>query len=438
MNTLKYHFIGIGGVSMSALACILKNQGNYVSGSDIHESYLTQNLALKGIKIFMSHCAENVNGVDVVVYNSAIAQDNVELVRAKELGLKILSRAQLLKKVSEKYENVIAISGAHGKTTTTAMITETFILAKLNPTAHLGGVLKSQNSNLILGGNKFFITEACEYKDNFLSLLPSVGIILNVEPEHLDYFKTFENVCHSFEKFASNSNVVVASDKLDISIKNPILFGDCGYRAKNIVPLKMGRYKFDCYYENKKLFNVKMNVIGKYNINNALACIAVCKYFNISNKIIKKALEKFKGVKRRFECKCKKPLVVHDYAHHPSEIKSVISATKKFVKGKLVVAFQPHTYSRTKALMQEFLDAFDFCDELLIIKTYSAREDPIKGGTAKDLYNNMIKKKKNVEYFSSFDCCFNYLVENLKKNDTLLILGAGDVEQLADRFELKQ
>ncbi len=435
MKKLKYHFIGVGGVSMSALASILKSQGNYVSGSDIHNSSLLEKLAISGIVIYLSHNEKNVEGADVVVYNSAISQDNVELVRAKELGLPLVSRAELLKKVSEKYKHVIAISGAHGKTTTTAMITETFLIAGLNPTAHLGGVLKSHNSNFILGKDEFFITEACEYKDNFLSLTPSVGVILNVEAEHLDYFKTFENVCRSFESFASNSKVVVANDKLDISIENPIRFGDCGYRAKNIVPIKRGRFKFDCYYENKKLFSVKMNVIGRYNITNALACIAVCKHYKIKNKIIKKALEGFQGVKRRFECKNKRPFVVHDYAHHPSEIKSVIIATRGFVKGRLIVAFQPHTYSRTKALMHEFLDAFDLCDELYIIKTYSAREKTIKGGTAKDLFNNLTKKMKNVEYFSNFDCCYNYISDNIKKNDTLLILGAGDIEELANRFE---
>lgn len=420
---------------MSALASIIKSQGNFVSGSDIHNSSLLEKLAMSGVVVYLSHDAKNVEGMDIVVYNSAISQDNVELIRAKELGLILLSRAELLKQVSEKYKNVIAVSGAHGKTTTTAMITETFLLAGLKPTAHLGGVLKSHDSNLILGGDEFFITEACEYKDNFLSLTPSVGVILNVEPEHLDYFKTFENVCKSFEKFAHNSNIVVANDKLDIFIDNPIRFGDCGYRAKNILPLQRGRFKFDCYYENKKLFNVKMNVIGKYNIYNALACIAVCRHYKISDKVIKKALESFQGVKRRFECKRKRPFVVHDYAHHPSEIKSVIFATRGFVKGRLLVAFQPHTFSRTKALMNEFLDAFDLCDELYIIKTYSAREKPIKGGSAKDLFNNLIKKRKNVEYFSNFDCCYNYIFDIIKKSDTLLILGAGDIEELANRFE---
>ncbi len=434
MKNLKYHFIGIGGVSMSALARILKSQGNYVSGSDIHNSSLLEKLAMSGVVVYFSHAAKNVEGMDIVVYNSAISQDNVELARAKELGIKILSRAQLLKQISEEYNHIIAVSGAHGKTTTTAMITETFILAGLYPTAHLGGILKSQNTNLILGKEKFFITEACEYKDNFLSLSPSVGVILNVEPEHLDYFKTFENVCKSFEKFAKNSKVIVANDKLDISLDNPIKFGDCGYRAKNIIPLKRGRFKFDCYFENRKLFSVKMNVIGKYNIYNALACIAVCKYYNIDNKIIKRAIEKFQGVKRRFECKSKRPFIVHDYAHHPSEIKSVIAATKSFINGKLIVAFQPHTYSRTKLLMHEFLEALELCDEIYVIKTYSAREKPIKGGTAKDLFNNLIKKKKNVEYFANLDCCYNYILENLKKRDTLLILGAGDIDELADRF----
>lgn len=437
MKFKKYFFIGIGGVSMSALALILKNLGFIVEGSDLYESCYTKKLKENGITVHLNHSPKNIKDADVVVYNSAIDDSNIELSYAKSKSLKILSRAELLKSISNRYKNVIAISGAHGKTSTTAMITEVFIKAKLMPTAHLGGVLKSYNSNIIIGGNDFFITEACEYKDNFLTLKPTVAVILNVEPEHLDYFKNFENVCKSFEKFALQSKQVVSNDNLNLKFNPTIVFGDRGYHARNIKLLKSGKYKFDCYFNEKKLFNVKMNVIGKYNISNALACIAVCKLFNIKNNIIKKSLESFKGVKRRYEIKKTKPLIVHDYAHHPSEIKSVIDATRKNVKGRLIVAFQPHTYSRTKALLNEFQTAFDDCDEVYIIKTYSAREKVIKGGTAKDLYSKLVKRKYITKYFSNFQKCYDYISNNLKKKDVLLILGAGDIETLSDKFDKK-
>lgn len=430
-----YHFIGIGGVSMSALAAILHSQGQIVQGSDIANSEYTKALKNMGIKVFIGHNEENVKNADIVVYNSAISENNEELVYAIKNNLQIYSRAEMLEIISAQYENVIAISGAHGKTTTTAMLTEIFIKAGLNPTAHLGGVFKSHNSNLIIGGNKFFITEACEYKKNFLHLNPKVSIILNVEPEHLDYFKTYENVLDAFGEFANKCELLVCYDKVDIAKPNKIVFGDNGYMAKKIKRLKQGAYKFVCYYNDKKLFKVKMNVIGRFNVTNALSCIAVAKHFNIANKHIKKALKEFKGVLRRFEIKAKKPLIVHDYAHHPSEIKSVIKATRNFRKKKLIVVFQPHTYSRTLSLMDDFKNAFDGADEVLIIKTYSAREEIIKGGTAKDLYYNLKDKNYNLEYFSSISSCYNYLKENLRKSDTLLILGAGDIFKLADKFE---
>ncbi len=433
-----YHFIGIGGVSMSALAQILSSQGIVVQGSDYSNNDYVKRLRESGIKVFIGHKAENVKGAEIVVYNSAIAEDNEELVFARENNLKILSRAEMLFEVSNDHEKIIAVSGAHGKTTTTAMITEVFCCAGLFPTAHLGGVLKSQNSNFVLGEKKYFITEACEYKDNFLKLNPTISIILNVEPEHLDYFKTFENVQSSFEKFAQNSQFLVCNDKVEIVHPLKISFGNTGYLAKNIKQIKNGCYKFDCFLHNKKLFKIKLNIVGKHNIFNALACIAVCRHFNISAKCIKKTLRKYKGVLRRYEVKKNRPFIVHDYAHHPSEIRSVINATRNFRKGRIIVAFQPHTFSRTKTLMNEFKVAFDGADEIYIIKTYSAREKKIPGGTARDLFFNLQDNYFNIEYFASFNACYNHICDTLKNNDTLLILGAGDIDKLAEKFDKKK
>lgn len=434
-NIKKYHFIGIGGVSMSALALILLSQGHYVQGSDISSNEFTKTLKNNAVNVFFGHNKNNIGDCDTIVYSSAISESNEELVFAKEKSLKILTRAELLQKISSNYENVISVSGAHGKTTTTGMICETFLLAGKKPTAHIGGIVKSINSNFILGQNKYFITEACEYRNNFLHLKSKVGVILNVEPEHLDFFKTFENVKNAFIKYSENCEKIVMYQKVDIKHKNCIYYGNRGYNARHIKKLSHGKFKFACYYDSKKLFNIKLNVVGKHNIYNALACIAVCKNFDISNKIIKQSLKKFGGISRRYDIKKHKPFIVHDYAHHPDEISSVIEATRSFVKGKIIVVFQPHTYSRTKLLMDKFLHCFDLCDELMIIKTYSAREKYISSGSAFCLFNKLKKIKKKSLYFSNFESCFSYLLKNLKKSDTLLILGAGDIENLANMFE---
>lgn len=421
---------------MSALALILANQGNVVQGSDGAKSEFTDKLKKNGIKVFIGHNKQNIEeSVDFVVYSSAISEDNVELVTAKEKKIKIFSRAEILQEISLKYENVISIAGAHGKTTTAGMITEVFMLAGFKPTAHIGGVVKSFNSNFLLGEKKYFITEACEYKNNFLLLQSTVGVILNVEPEHLDFFKTYENVVESFNQFAKNSKKVVMYQKVPVEHKNTILYGQVGYNARKVKRIKNGKYQFVCYYNQKRLFKVVLNIVGKHNIYNALATIAVCKYYKIKNSTIKKAIKNFGGISRRYDIIKTSPFIVHDYAHHPSQIKSVIEATQNFKKKPIIVVFQPHTYTRTQTLMNEFISAFGSADEVCIIKTYSAREPYLRAGSAKVFYQKLKKKQKNITYFSTFDACFEYLTGKLKKTDTLLILGAGDVEVLADKFK---
>ena len=420
---------------MSALALILNSQGYMVQGSDLTKSEFTQACKNKNIKVFIGHKQEHVLGADIVVCNSAIDKENPELLFAKKNKIQILSRAEILQEVSKNYQNVIAISGAHGKTTTTGMLTEIFALAGLKPTSHIGGILKSVKSNYVLGENNFFITEACEYKDNFLLLNPKVGVILNVEPEHLDYFGSYENVVKSFQKFADNSEHVVMYQKVPIQHKHTIIYGQNGYNARRLKQMKDGKYRFDCYIDNKKLFRARLNVVGKHNIYNALASIAVSRHFGIKDKFIKTALKNFSGISRRYDIKKSNPFIVHDYAHHPSELKSVIEATKNFKKGKIYVVFQPHTYTRTLSLMNDFLYCFDGIDHLCIIKTYSAREKFIAKGSAKTLYDNLKKRILNSDYFPTFNACYNFLSKTIKPKDTVLILGAGDIEKLADKFK---
>lgn len=419
---------------MSGLALILKSFGNIVQGSDNSKNFYTKRLKAGKIEVFFGHKSANVENADIVIFTDAINATNPELLRAKQLNKTIYSRAEMLEIVSKEYKNVIAISGSHGKTTTTGMIAEVFYNANLSPTVHIGGKLNSFNSNCLVGKKKFFITEACEFKNNFFYLQPTVSVILNMEKEHMDFFKTYENIKKSYQTFADNSKMLVKYEKVEINHKNTILYGAKGYNARRVKQEKDGKYSFTCFYENQKLFKVKLNLIGKHNIYNALATIAVCKHFGIKNKDITSTLENFKGLARRLEIKNIQPLIIHDYAHHPSEISATIDAIRAFRKKKIFVLFQPHTYSRTKTFLKEFNKCFDNADEIGILKTYSAREKYDKTASAKALYNQLAKTKKNVWYFNSFKCAYEHILNNFKLADTIILLGAGNIDKLADKF----
>lgn len=451
-----YHFIGIGGISMSALAKYLSNDGNLITGSDINPDVKIEN-----IKTFVGHNAKNLGNCDIVVYNSAISEDNPEIIEAKKRNIALISRAELLAEIGKGHKNVISISGIHGKTTTTAMIAEVFIQAGLNPTVHLGGISNCFCSNLLLGDKKFFITEACEYKNSFLSLKNKVGVILNLEPEHLDFFKTFNKLKNSFQIYASSSRVVVAPADLGINLKNVIQINDNnGYQAKNVISLKNGKLRFDCFFKGKILDTFELNAMGAHNVSNALACIAVSRYFKITNEVIKSALNSFKGVKRRMEIIKTEPLIIHDYAHHPTELNATIEAVKShfkigsagqvgfkkaeqqdlFIKNqtlnkKLYVVFQPHTYSRTDAFKDDFIKILNKADKLFLFKTYSAREKAIKGASAYNLFQKLSKLKKETYYYKDFSVLANDLKKELNSETILLILGAGDIEKLGRYFK---
>ncbi|MDD2445811.1 MAG: Mur ligase domain-containing protein [Clostridia bacterium] len=464
----KYHFIGIGGISMSALARYLVNEKHIVSGSDINPE-----IKLDGIKVFAGHSANNVGNCDFVVYNTAITDTNPEIIRAKEKNITLLTRAELLAEIASKHKNIISISGVHGKTTTTEMIAEVFIQAGLKPTVHLGGISNCFNSNVLIGDSNYFITEACEYKNSFLTLKSTLGVILNIEPEHLDFFKTFCDMQSSFRAFAYASKSTVSTT--EICPNKTILFKNKnGYDARNISTLSNGKLCFDCYYKNKFLDTVILNALGIHNIDNALACIATCRHFKIKLKHIKKALKNFKGVKRRMEIIQANPLVIHDYAHHPTELISSITAIKnhfkeaenfwqnsnikkrKLKKEKhlaekyktvtcsrpnqntnsktLIVVFQPHTYSRTATFKDDFINALNIADKVYIFKTYAAREDVIKGASAFCLYQKLHKIKKETYYYKDFLNLSNDLKSILNENTILLILGAGDIYKLGLYF----
>lgn len=428
-NVRHIHFVGIGGVSMSSLAIFAKESGFKVSGSDCNSSQLTKNLQNMGIDVFYSHNASNIAGANLVVYSNAV-ENNVEVIMAKNQNIKTMSRAVFLAQVLQLYKTTICVSGAHGKTTTTALIYSVLSLAKKQPSLHLGGNLVNSQKNYSYESNEYIICEACEYKDSFLEFFPNIGIILNIAPEHLDYFKNFENVVSSFNKFAQQSQTLIVNKACKINHKNKVTFGlsDANFTAKNIKMLKNGKYSFDCFKNNKLFTHINLNLIGAHNILNALACIATCYVLGINKKIIASALSNFCGVERRYQFLHSKKFIVHDYAHHPDEILSAIQETKKFYKNKLLVVFQPHTYSRTKTLLNNFIHVLRCADELVIIPTYSAREKYQYKGSALYLCKNV---GANATYIKTNKMAINYIKNKIDCGYGVLFLGAGDIFDMA-------
>lgn len=444
----KIHFIGIGGVSMSGLAHILLNKGYKVSGSDRNESSLTLNLKENGAEIYIGHSAQNIQDVDLVVYTAAIPKDNPELIRAKELNIPIYDRAEFLGHIMQGHKYNVAISGTHGKTTTTSMISHITLNAKLNPTILVGGNLDIINGNVRVGNSEYFITEACEYKASFLKFYPYIGVILNIEADHLDFYKDIDEIEDTFTKFAhlipkEGSLVVNADDPraLNVSKKvdcNVITFGikkGC-VKAKNIVYNTKGCPTFDVYYNEKSLFKISLNVPGEYNILNALASISAALSLKIDKDSILHGLSTFSGTHRRFEIKGKLNgvTVIDDYAHHPTEIKATLNAAKNFPHKRIFCVFQPHTYSRTISLFDEFSTSFYNADTLVLADIYAAREKDTGIVSSDKLGDKVRDNGVDCKNFHSFEDITSYLKKELKEGDLLITVGAGDIYKVGEMF----
>lgn len=445
------HFIGIGGISMSALALMLKSFEVIVQGSDDQENEETLKLQKRGVKVFLGHSKKNLKGVQFVVYSSAINDKNEELVYAKKKGLTLIKRAELLGLVAEGFKTVISVSGSHGKTTATAMIAEMFLRSGLKPTVHIGGKLNSIKSNYKIGNKKFFITESCEYKENFLFLKPDISIVLNIDADHLDYFSSLENVKMSFVKFAKNTKsggfLIVSKDDVNskdlFQFENVVSFGfDKGADlvASNIKEYKPCYYSFDVIFSRLKLGNIKLNVLGRHNIYNALVCVMVGLAIAIDFCDIKNAIEKFSGVVRRCQrINTKLPFdIYHDYAHHPEQIEKMILVARDLTRkseGRVIVVFEPHTYSRTKFLIQQFVDVLAKSDYVFLAPVYSAREVPTDGYDSLKLSNELKQKNNNVAYIETYAEMFDRVKEFAKPKDVVMILGAGTIDKFAKMFE---
>ncbi|MBO4412726.1 MAG: UDP-N-acetylmuramate--L-alanine ligase [Clostridia bacterium] len=431
----KYYFLGIGGISMSALAIFLKFSGEIVCGSDLTYSENLKNLEKFNIPFYIEHKTENIKNFnpDFVVINCAIKKNNEEYLWAKNNKIKIITRAKLLGLFAKNFKNTISIAGTHGKTTTVAMISEIFLNAGLKPTIHIGGILNKTKSNFVLGDNKFFITEACEYKDSFLKLKSKVGAVTNIEADHMDYFKNFDQLKNSFDRFLKNSKIkIFKNNDEDYSYLFQTSKKQFNFCAKNIYLTKNG-ITFKYFENNNFLASFRLNSFGIHNVNNAIIAIKIALLYKIPLQIIKRTLKEYCGVERRFELigKIENTIIIHDYAHHPTEIEKVISQAKNY--GKVLTVFQPHTYSRTKKLFAGFLKAFDESDEVLFFKTYPARESEKEGYSAKKLFESL-KEKIPCQYFDDEQKLLEEIKQKAKNFDVILILGAGDINLIAKKL----
>lgn len=444
----KIHFIGIGGVSMSGLAEILLEHNYKVSGSDSKKSSVTDKLKKNGAEIYIGHDSKNINNVDLIVYTAAISNDNPELVRAKELKIPLITRAEFLGSLMKDHKFNVAVSGTHGKTTTTSIISHIVLKANLDPTILVGGDLDIIGGNVRTGKSEYFITEACEYKASFLQFYPYIGVILDIDADHLDYYKDIDDIENAFTKFSNlipKDGYLVANydDERTAHVAskakcNVVSYGIENGRinAKNIGYDDHGCAVFDVYDEAKFLFNLRLNVPGKHNILNSLASIAVAITLDINANAIIDGIQSFNGTHRRFEIKGTKNgiTVIDDYAHHPTEIKATLAAAQNYPHERIFCVFQPHTYSRTNSLFDEFSNAFSNVDILVLADIYAAREKDT-GIVSSDMLGDKIREKgvpcKN---FHSFDDIVAYLKENLTKGDVLFTIGAGDIYKVGEMF----
>ena len=449
-NPVHIYFIGIGGISMSGLAEILLNENFKVSGSDMRESELTNLLANRGATIFYGQRYENItDDIDVVVYTSAIKEDNPEWQAMKDKNIPALSRAQLLGQLMKNYELPVAISGTHGKTTTTSMISEILLKADTDPTLSIGGIYKSIGGNIRVGQGKYFVTEACEYTNSFLSFYPKTAIILNVEEDHLDFFKDLNDIRCSFKKFAAllpNDGTLIVNSDID---NYQELYKDLtcqvvtyGFKetddfyATDIVYNENGYPTFTVITKDGKKEEYSLNVPGLHNISNALSAIAFATLENIDVNCIKEALEAFRGTNRRFDYKGSVGgvTIIDDYAHHPTEIRATLTAAQNYPHNHLWCVFQPHTYTRTKAFLKEFAEALSLAENIILADIYAARETDTLGISSKTLQAEIEKLGKKCYHFPTFDEIENFLLEKFINGDLLITMGAGDVVKIGENL----
>ena len=447
----NFHFIGIGGISMSGFAELLNDRGFRITGSDSHESSITKHLESLGIQIYYGQKASNIpDDTDLVVYTAAISEDNPEYMEAVRRGIPMMVRAEMIGQIMKNYSNAIAVSGTHGKTTTTSLLTHIFMEGNLDPTISVGGILDIIHGNIRIGASKNWIMEACEYTNSFLHFNPTVGIILNVEEDHLDFFKDINDIRNSFHLFAKR----IPKDGLLVINKNieeyeTIIEGlECkvvtyshtdpaaDYYATNISYNEYGFGQFDLYIKGELYDHYKLSVVGEHNISNALSTLAVAIEQKIDSKCIKQGLQNFRGVDRRFQKKgdINGISIIDDYAHHPSEITATLIAARNYPHNNLWCVFQPHTYTRTRAFLKEFAASLSLADKVIVTEIYAAREKDPGDISSKDLYDELIKLGVEAYHISSFEEIKKFILNNCIDGDMLITMGAGNVVDIGEEL----
>ena len=448
---IHIHFIGIGGISMSGLAEILLEEGFTISGSDAKESPLTDKLASEGVQISYPQSAANItSGIDAVVYTAAIHEDNPEFAAAKNKGLPMLSRAELLGQIMDNYANSVAVAGTHGKTTTTSMLSQVLLAADSDPTISVGGILKAIHGNIRVGHSDVFLTEACEYTNSFLNFHPKYSLILNIEEDHLDFFKDLADIRHSFRRFAENTaeggtiiiNGAIADYKeivkdLPVSVVTYGLTEACDYYPSDITFDEKGCATYTAMHQGRALTSVKLNIPGMHNVSNSLAVIAAALSLKIELSTITSGISQFTGTDRRFELKGMYKdgvTVIDDYAHHPTEIAATLTAAQNYPHKRIICVFQPHTYTRTKAFLKDFSKALSLADVIVLADIYAARETDTLGISSKNIEDDLKALGKEAYYFPSFDEIENFLQKKCMNGDLLITMGAGDVVKIGENL----
>lgn len=437
----KIHFIGIGGISMSGLAAVLLNSGFKVSGSDSKDSPIVKNLKASGAEIYIGHSRDNIKDVDLVVYTAAIPANNPEILEAKDRDITLMDRAEFLGHIMKGHKYNVAISGTHGKTTCTSMLSHITLAAELDPTILVGGELDAIGGNFRIGKSEYFLTEACEYQRSFLKFFPYVGVILNIDADHLDCYKDIDDIADTFEKFSKlipNDGYLVGygEDKrvkkiIDNAKCNTLSYGfeNADVTAQNVTYNKLGCATFDAYKDGKKLFTVSLSVPGKHNVLNALASICVSLIFSVSSDAVIKGLSNCKGAHKRFEYKgeLNGVTVIDDYAHHPTEIEATLKSAHNYPHKDLWVIFQPHTYSRTRAFLDDFAGALSHADKVILADIYAAREKDPGDISSRDIVTRLEALGTEVYYFPTFEEIEEFVKGKCTNGDMLITMGAGDV-----------
>ena len=454
---LHVFFVGIGGISMSGLARILADKGFTVSGSDRQASEITRELEISGIRVLIGQRRENItDDIDLVVFTAAIHPDNPEYMAVMEKGIPSMTRAELLGQLMKTYQLPVAVSGTHGKTTTTSMLSEILMAADVDPTLSIGGILPSIGGNIRVGGNRYFVAEACEYTNSFLHMFPQIAIILNIEEDHLDFFKDLAEIRSSFRRFAAllpeNGALIINADienwqEIAEGLPCAVIPFRAGIPGPEEAPADPGLYYAsdvsfdDSGYPSFTLHGpaeygsgtrISLHVHGVHNIGNAIAAVAAADRLGISREASVKGLAAFTGADRRFQYRGERNgfTIMDDYAHHPTEIETTLSAARFCPHDRIIAVFQPHTYSRTKALLKGFARALSKADLVILADIYPARETDTLGVSSEDLREEILRLGGNCVFLPTFEEIEKYLLANCRKNDLVITIGAGNIDQV--------